>query len=333
MRLIDQLTYSGVGVEGSLTGVLNFGSRAPIFLGGFPSTFTRRLGGDAGDFFYSGTFKYEELTFGYIRIPNYAPPSQPAAVQQFQREIDFMNTNTDGLIVDEMRNTGGFLCFGEELASRLIPYQFHATGFQLRAFWGRVLAFYNQMINAKAQGAPPDVIARYELLYKALADANARNRGLTEPVPLCTSSLIRDPAANPSGSVIAYQKPLMLLVDEFSISTADSVASMIQDAGRGLLYGMRTNGAGGNNTTFDAGPFSEGLAGMTIGLQTRKAPVATPDYPATIYIENVGVRPDVVRDYMTKENLLQNGAPFVSAFLEGMAVYVRTGAFVSLRHE
>ncbi|HEY3131938.1 MAG TPA: hypothetical protein VGL91_20955, partial [Acidobacteriota bacterium] len=90
-----------------------------------------------------------------------------------------------------------------------------------------------------------------------------------------------------------------------------------------VLYGMRTNGAGGNNTTYDAGPFSEGTAGMTIGLQTRKAPVATPDYPATIYIENVGVRPEVVNNYMTKDNLLQNGAPFVNNFLETMAAYVR----------
>jgi hypothetical protein len=323
MQGLDQFTYSGVGAEDMLTGVLNNGSRTPIFLGGFPSTFTRRLGGNAADFFYSGTFKYEELTLGYIRIPNYSPGSQPVAIQQFQQEIDFMNAHTDGLIVDEMRNTGGLLCFGEEIAARLIPYPFQATGFQLRAYWNRLLGFYNQMINAKAQGAPPDVIARYEAIYKALVDANAQNRGLTEPVPLCTSSLTRDPAKDSSGSVIAYQKPLMLLIDEFTLSTADSVASMIQDAGRGVLYGMRTNGAGGNNTTYDAGPFSEGLAGTTIGLQTRKDPVFTTDYPYTRYIENVGVRPDVVHDYMTRDNLVRNGAPFVHDFLEAMASYVR----------
>ena len=323
MRQLDEVTYSGVGLKDSLTGVLNFGSRTPIFVGGLPPTFTRRLGGNAADFFYSGTFKHEDLTFGYIRIPNYAPPSQATALQQFQREIDFMAANTDGLIVDEMRNTGGNLCFGEEIASRLIPYQFKATGFQLRAFWTRLLGFYNAMINAKAQGAPADVIARYELVFKALVDANAKLRGLTEPVPLCTSSLNRGPATDASGNVIAYRKPLMLLIDEFTLSTADSVANMIQDAGRGVLYGMRTNGAGGNNTTFDAGPLSEGLAGMTIGLQTRSRPVVTPDYPTTIYIENVGVRPEVVNNYMTRDNLLQNGAPFVRNFLETMAAYVR----------
>lgn len=323
MRLLEETSYSGVGLQGSLTGVLNFGSRTPIFAGGLPSTFTLRLGSKSADFFFSGTFKYEELTLGYIRIPNYAPPSQTTALQQFQSEIDFMSANTDGLIVDEMRNTGGNLCFGEEIATRLIPYPFQATGFQLRAFWTRVLSFYNALTSARDKGAPPDVVAQYQLVFNALADANAKLRGLTEPVPLCTSSLNRNPATDSSGNVIAYRKPLMLLVDEFSLSTADSVANMIQSSYRGLLYGMRTNGAGGNNTTYDAGPFSEGTAGMTIGIQTRKLPVATPDYPTSIYIENIGVRPDVVNDYMTRENLLQNGAPFVRSFLARMASYVR----------
>ncbi len=323
MRLLEETRWSGVGEQGSLTGVLNFGSRTPIFAAGLPSTFTQRLGTKSADFFYSGTFKYEELTLGYIRIPSYAPPSTSVASQQFQGEIDFMNANTDGLIVDEMRNTGGNLCFGEDIATRLIPYPFQATGFQLRAFWTRVLGFYNSYISARDGGAPPAIVAQYQLVYNALADANAKLRGLTEPVPLCTSSLNRGPAIDPAGNVIAYRKPLMLLIDEFTVSTADSVANMIQSSYRGLLYGMRTDGAGGNNTTFDAGPFSEGTAGMTIGIQTRPRPFTIPGYPTSIYIENVGVQPDVVSDYMTRENLLQNGAPFVNSFLARMAAHVR----------
>ena len=46
----------------------------------------------------------------------------------------------------------------------------------------------------------------------------------------------------------------------------------------------------------------------------RRAPVVTPDFPATALIENVGVRPDVEIDYMTKDNLLKNGRPFVDLF-------------------
>ena len=318
MRLLDETRWSGVaGEQGAENGVLNFGSRSPIFLAGLPSTFTRRLGGSSADFFYSGTFKYEDLTLGFIRIPNYAPASQAAQSQAFQAEIDYMQANTDGLIIDEMRNTGGNLCFGEDLATRVIPYQFQATGFQLRAYWTRMLNFYNVYVAARDGGAPADVVAQYLAIYNAMAGANAALRGLTDPIPLCTSSLTR------SGIASAYRKPLMLLIDEFTISTADSFANMIQSSGRGTLYGMRTNGAGGNNTTFDAGPFSEGLAGMTIGIQTRPHPFVIDGYPTSIYIENVGVRPDIVSDYMTRDNLLQNGAPFIQGFLSEMAKQVR----------
>jgi len=318
MRLLDEVRWSGLsGEEASLTGVANNGTRTPIFAPALPSTFTQRLGTKSADFFYSGTFKYEDLTFGYIRIPNYAPPSQTVASAQFQGEIDFMNANTDGLIVDEMRNTGGNLCFGEDIATRLIPWPFQATGFQLRAFWTRMLGFYNAFVNARDTGAPADIVAQYQLLFNALADANSKLRGLTDPVPLCTSSLNRLPAAG------AYRKPIMLLTDEFTLSTADSVANMLQSSDRALLYGMRTNGAGGNNTSFDAGPFSEAVTGMTIGIQTRRIPTAVPGYPTSIYIENSGVRPEVVSDYMTKDNLLQNGAPFINGFLKTMAGYVR----------
>jgi len=98
---------------------------------------------------------------------------------------------------------------------------------------------------------------------------------------------------------------------------------MLRDANRVSLYGMRTNGAGGNNTTFDAGTYSEGLAGMTLALQTRKEKHLNGDYPYTDLIENAGVWPDITDDYMTKENLLQNGAPFLRHALEHMAAQIR----------
>ena len=119
-------------------GLNGYGSLAPVFAGALTSPrFTRRLGGTSTDFFYSGTFKYEDLTIGYIRIPNYAPTSTAAALTQFEREIAFFNANTDGLIVDEMRNTGGNLCYGENIAARLSTDYFRATGFRLRPFWSQ----------------------------------------------------------------------------------------------------------------------------------------------------------------------------------------------------
>jgi hypothetical protein len=319
---LQELQFSGV-LPQDLDGVNGYGARNPIFLGGLGSGFTRRLGGAAADFFYSGVFQFGNLKIGFIRIPNYAPPSQATAFQQFETEIRFMNANTDGLVIDEMRNTGGNLCFGEELARRLTPFEFRATGFELRAFWRRVLGFYNAYISAVATNQPPEVVAQYLMLYQEMLAANQEGRVVTKALPLCTSSLLRQPLAAADGSLIAYTKPIMVMIDDFSTSTADSFAGMMQDSGRALLYGMRSNGAGGNNTSYDAGNYSESFVGMTLALQSRKQPIQVDGFPATQYIENVGVRPQVVNDYMTKDNLLNNGAPFVSQFLQAMADYIR----------
>src|SRR5260370_20648872 len=319
---LQELQFSGMPPQ-ALDGVNGYGGRNPIFLGGLGSGFTRRLGGAAADFFYSGVFQFGNLKIGFIRIPNYAPPSQATAFQQFETEIRFMNANTDGLVIDEMRNTGGNLCFGEELARRLTACELRATGFELRAFWRRVLSFYNAYINAVATNQPPEVVTQYQMLYQEMLAANQEGRVVTKALPLCTSSLIRQPLVASDGSLIAYTKPIMVMIDDFSTSTADSFAGMIQDSGRALLYGMRSNGAGGNNTSYDAGNYSESFVGMTLALQSRKQPIQVDGFPATQYIENVGVRPQVVNDYMTKENLLNGGATFVSQFLQTMADYIR----------
>ena len=328
MAELERARFSGV-IQPEDLGLNGYGARNPIFINALavPALqFTRRLGGVAADLFYSGTFRYQDLTIGYIRVPNYSPPSQATGLQQLEQEIAFMNANTDGLILDEMRNTGGNLCYGQEVVRRLVPYPFQGTGFAIRPYWSRVLTFYNSLIAAKASNAPPDVIQLYEQAYNEMLAANQEGRLVTNPLPLCSASLTRTPATDASGKVIAYIKPLVMLIDEFSTSTADSVPSMIQDARRGPLYGKRSNGAGGNNTSFDTGPYSEGIAGMTLALQVRSSPIATTDYPVSAIIENIGVRPDLEADYMTKDNLLQNGFPFLQTLLQQTALVIRNAA-------
>lgn len=309
LRPLLELQHSGVE---KTEGLLNYGARNPYY--DLPAGFVVRQGRLSSDFFVSGTFRSGPYTIGYIRIPNYAPASTTTALQVFDAEIEYFQQNTDGLVVDQTRNTGGNLCFGENIASRLIPYPFETTGFVMRPFWSRVNSFYNSWQSAKSAGAESWIVDTYEVLFNQVYQAYTENRGLTGPLPLCGPSMVKLPPTNLAGAVTSYNKPLVMLIDEFSTSTADSVPNMLQGAGRGVLLGMRTNGAGGNNVSFDAGAYSEGATGMTIAMQTRKAPVKTPEYPESIYIENAGVRPDIELDYMTRENLLQRGKPFVEAF-------------------
>ena len=304
-------------------GVLGYGQRNPLFSP--PAGFTQRLGTSPADFFVSGTYQNSGLRLGFIRIPSYATLSA-AVLTQFEREMAFFEQNTDGLVIDQMRNPGGFACFGENIVARLTPGEFRPIGFEIRATRGWLVSIYSALQTARAAGADQWIIDLYESLYLQMNQAYSENRGLTGPVPLCTPSSTRRGATDAAGRSIAYSKPILMIVDEFSTSGGDAVPAMLQDAGRVTLFGMRTNGAGGTNTALDTGAYSEGFTGMTLGIMTRKGPIATPEYPEAPYIENIGVRPDIQVDYMTRDNLLQQGRPFVAAFTEAIVAAIRAGA-------
>jgi hypothetical protein len=295
---------------------LGQGSLAPIFA--LPQGFVRRLGA-TGDFFLSGTYMANGLRIGYIRIPTYSPSDQVAALAQFQKEIAFFQANTDGLVVDEMRNSGGSLCYGESIVSNLIPTNFQPLGYEIRATYEYLTLFGGRLASAQAAGNQT-TIDQYQTIYNAIAASYSGNQPRTDSIPLCGPSFDRAPAKDSRGNVIAYSKPMIMLIDEFSESTADSVPAMIQDNGRGLLVGWRTNGMGGSNSLniqrYQVGDYSEGDTGITLALMVRKVPVITPDFPPTRYIENVGVRPEVTIDYMTRDNLVNSGRAFVQGFTD-----------------
>jgi hypothetical protein len=68
-----------------------------------------------------------------------------------------------------------------------------------------------------------------------------------------------------------------------------------------------------------------GGATVTESLMRRKSPVVTPDYPTAPYVENIGVRPDIVQDYMTADNLMNHGKTFVQAFTDSMVNFINAG--------
>jgi hypothetical protein len=90
--------------------------------------------------------------------------------------------------------------------------------------------------------------------------------------------------------------------------------AIIQSNNRGPLFGMRTMGAGGSVVGFNGPAFIESFFRVTVSLMNRGHLVQAPGFPPSPYIENVGVRPDIVADYMTRDNLISFGAPFVQAF-------------------
>ncbi len=295
--------------------VLNFGGIRPIF--NFPDNFAPRMNGTGTDAFTSGSWTSGGVRIGFIRIPSMSPSiGTSAALSQFEREIQWFQANTDGLVVDVMRNPGGSVLYVEQLCQRLIPYSFRAIGFELRATASDVASFGATLVAAQAAHLPESVIAGYQARYNDVLAAFKENRGRTGPISLTQSSLDLQPATT------VYTKPIVVLTDEFSASGADAFPATLQDNQRATLVGYRTMGAGGNVVDWDATSYTEGLTRVTRSLMNRKFPVVTDEFPAAPYVENIGVRPDVVIDYMTRDNLMTGGRAFVDAFTAAAVAYI-----------
>jgi hypothetical protein len=294
------------------SGLEPFGNFAPVF--NPPANFTLRLGAGATDEFVSGTFPLGKLNIGYIRIPSMEPNSETNALKQFAGEMAYFQANTDGLVVDIMENGGGDGCYTQTLASFLIPHNFRGLEFQLRATLSWQVAYSESLFQAEEEGAPQWVINLYSAHLNGVKKALAQNRGMTGSLAICGPTFDTPPATDNNGNVLAYSKPMLVLVDNFTLSAAEILAMFLQDSKRATLFGTRTDGGGGNVVSFDAGAYSEGATRVTESLITRSAPVQTPGFPLLNYYDGVGIYPDIVQDYMTAADLATGGQPFVNAF-------------------
>lgn len=301
--------------------VQGVGVRAPLFAP--PDGFVQRLGRNGVDAFYSGTFQADGLTIGYIRIPDFDPAIPALASSQFVSEMSYFQANTDGLVIDLMRNPGGRVDYANYLVSAVMPDYHRVIGFEIRATSYWVTAFSQALAESEDLGDPPWVVDWWRGMLRDIRTANSENRGRTGPLPLDSGpdfepSLIRPPLQS-QGRNIAFAKPLLLLVDEFTASGGDAFAATIQDNQRGKLFGMRTMGLGGNVFGWALDGYAEVDLTVTASLMARKDNIDTGgEFPITYYVENLGVRPDIVNDYMTTNNLRNRGRDYVQAFTQAI---------------
>jgi hypothetical protein len=82
-------------------------------------------------------------------------------------------------------------------------------------------------------------------------------------------------------------------------------------------------GAGGNVVSYQSGSYSELGFSVTQSLMHRQQPGAVPGYPASSYVENVGVHPEIEEEYMTRDNLVNGGRPYVEVFTRAMVEHIR----------
>jgi hypothetical protein len=306
------------------SGLEPFGNFDPVF--NPPTGFVMRLGNGPTDEFVSGTFPAGKLNIGFIRIPSMDPNSESNALTQFAAEMAYFETNTDGLVIDIMENGGGDGCYTQTLASYVIPTKFRGLSQQIRATLQWQVDFSENLTEAETDGSPQWVITSYTSLLNSLKGTLAEQRGMTGALPLCGPTSLILPPTDSKGNNAAYTKPVLVLVDNFTLSAAEIFAMFMQDNKRATIFGTRTDGGGGNVVEFNAGAYSEGFGRVTLGLITRLAPVQTPGFPLLPYYDGVGIYPDMVQDYMTASDLATGGQPFVNAATAAIVSLVQAAA-------
>lgn len=312
-RLLQAFQTRKAIAPGRLAG---WGQRTPVYSP--PEGFVLRLGRSSGDFHLSGTYPAGGKRIGLLRIPNFQPPNPALAARELRTEIAYLQQNTDGLVVDITRNTGGG-CYGEDALRLLIPYPFRAISDEIRATQSFIVDFELSLESAKAFGAEANEIALLESFLNALRQAQGEQRGRTGSIPLCGISGDLEPEPG------AYTKPVVLLTDEFTVSWGDVFAAVFADARRGKVFGYRTDGAGGVVIGTNAGFYSDSFASFSATLGTRQTEVKADGYPSTAYLENVGVHPDIPYDVMTRDNLMGRGRPFTDAFTAAILAEIGKG--------
>ena len=307
------------------------GSPLPVFA--LPPGFKTHLGGVGPNGlpiapFFTGTFEANGLRIGVLRIPGFSGPPEEVYRQLLEGEIAYLQANTDALILDVMHNSGGSSEYCDIAISYLIP----TPRKSVLTAWRPTqvtLGDFNAMAQ-RFRAQDPFVAHFMDQMREKMQQAYQRGDSLTDPYPLDPvadlddqSTWLRAPAMDAQGNVLAYTKPIMLVIDERTISAGDAFSSQFQDNHRGVVFGMRTNGAGGNVADSPTGSYAEGQTGAEINMVVRHEIVKAPGYPATKYLDNVGVQPDIREDFMTRENLMNGGTTFSQHMVAAIVQYVQ----------
>ena len=172
-------------------------------------------------------------------------------------------------------------------------------------------------------GAPADIIQNFRDVLNEILKAYNEERGRKRTRTAECDRQPRHCRLRP----IAYAKPVLVLVDEFSTASAETCSPpSCRTITEGPLLGMRTMGAGGSVVHSTAPHSPKVCCTVTVSLMNRGTVISGTDYPPSPYIENVGVRPDIVVDYMTRANLMSGGAPFVEAFTQAAVKLAQANA-------
>jgi hypothetical protein len=242
---------------------------------------------------------------GYIRIPHYMGSMEE--VLDFAEIIDFFEDRSVALVIDQVNNPGGSLFYMCALAGMLTDQPLHIPKHHIAINQENVIqAAYltplfesissdeeaRQALGSSFYGIPvTHQMSRFFLNYFRfiISEWEAGNM-LTQATHLYGFDKINpNPLAN-------YSKPILILVNELSISCGDFFPAIMQDNNRATIMGAKTSGAGG----FVLGSSFPNLFGLSHFHYTGSIAERLDKSP----IENLGVTPNIL--YKIAQEDLQN---------------------------
>ena len=233
----------------------------------------------------------ENQPIGFIRIPHYSGNTKDA--KEFSRLINLFEKETEMLVIDQLNNPGGSLCYLLAVLSMLSPYPLDMPKERISMIQEDVAEAFeelerktNSRFDPKSQksfmlGYPLNDSTQQSLRNYAAFIVEQWNSGKTIS-DLTHLQGVAQVEPHPWG---CYSKPLLVLTNALDFSCADLLPAILQDNKRAIIFGTKTAGAGGAVREYS---FPNLLGVASYSLTSSIAERVNGEV-----LENNGVKPDV----------------------------------------
>jgi len=251
------------------------------------------------------------MLVGFLRIPHYYPglDEKKEFMAELTEIMERFEESTCQMVIDQTNNPGGRVDFLYDMGSFFAEEPMKVPEYRLKmtppmvAYFRmelQILSFIKSIEEAKKYLKNEEIYGIKRSLHFInmlkhsfqflIAEWDA-GKDMSGPTHILGVDYI-----NPHPDVV-YTKPVLLLINELSMSCADFFPAIMQDNNRAKIMGNRSTGAGGTVTEYFFlsvnGLSSLGYTGSLLERPKTKTP-----------IENLGVVPDI--EYRISEDDLQN---------------------------
>jgi C-terminal processing protease CtpA/Prc len=233
--------------------------------------------------YFAGTYTLDGKKVLLLRLPDYMPTDPTAALGYLEALFTEQQPNVDALVLDQTHNPGGNLFFAMGVAQLLAKQPFANVVQKNHADRLWVLGYANAADSVRAK--QPDAAALLMSEAATVDQAYSAHKSLTDPMPIFDAPTTLDP--DPAH----WSKPLLVLVDELSVSCGDFLPALVKWNHMAPLFGQTTMGGGGNVEEVATLTNTRWTLNLSRGLGTVFD--STGAYPDERFVEDNGVKPDV----------------------------------------